>query len=200
MTTPWLAHCWSGSATNALYLSRYTREISRFSPAGARATGISIAILSAIAVSGCTNDVPEPDTQPVIAGLRAAANSACVSLEVEGTSFCWGANEFGQVGNGLTLDQLRPAQVLDAPAFSTPFPGDHACASGESGLYCWGRNSSGEVGNATTDPVAKPALVSGGLSFQQVGMLRDRRTLIGIPIGGGLILYAILRERALSGD
>ena len=32
------------------------------------------------------------------------------------------------------------------------------------------------------------------------GMLRDRRTLIGIPIGGGLILYAILRERALSGD
>ena len=134
---------------------------------------ITIAMLAATA-AGCTNDaIPEPDTQPVIAGLRAAANATCVSLEDQGTSFCWGANEFGQLGNGLTSDQLRPSQVLGAPAFSTPFPGDHACASGESGLYCWGRNSSGEVGNGTTDPVPAPALVSGGLSFQQVAIGDD---------------------------
>jgi hypothetical protein len=32
------------------------------------------------------------------------------------------------------------------------------------------------------------------------GVLRDPRTLIGIPIGGAIILYAISRERALRGD
>jgi len=138
------------------------------------ANPVILAILVAMLPSGCTNDtIPEPDTQPVIAGLRAAANSACVSLETEGTSFCWGANEFGQVGNGLPNDQLRPSQVVGAPPFSTPFPGDHACASGENGLYCWGRNSSGEVGNGSTDPVPVPALVSGGLTFQQVAIGDD---------------------------
>jgi len=29
------------------------------------------------------------------------------------------------------------------------------------------------------------------------GVLRDRRTLIGLPIGGALMLYAIARERAM---
>lgn len=125
-------------------------------------------------VIGCTNDsIPEPDTQPVIAGIRAGGNTTCASIEDTGTTFCWGANEFGQVGNGNTTDQLRPAEAQNAPIFSTPYPGDHTCAAETSGLFCWGRNLSGELGSGTTDPFLTPAAVLAGFTFQQLAIGDD---------------------------
>jgi alpha-tubulin suppressor-like RCC1 family protein len=106
--------------------------------------------------------------QPLVAGLQASANTTCASIEEGGDVFCWGANEFGQVGDGTTRDRLRPTHVNGAPLYSPPYPGDHVCASDLDALYCWGRNLSGEVGVGTTEPAPTPALVSGGLGFQQV--------------------------------
>jgi alpha-tubulin suppressor-like RCC1 family protein len=110
---------------------------------------------------------PDPGPQPLVGGLRAGANSTCATVENGGGVFCWGANEFGQVGDGTTTDRLRPTGV-GAPLYSPPYPGDHVCATDNNGLYCWGRNVSGEVGVGTTDPAPTPSLVSGGLAFQQV--------------------------------
>ena len=115
-----------------------------------------------------TVQAPDPGPQPLVGGLRAGANSTCATIEDGGEVFCWGANEFGQVGDGTTKDRLRPTQVGGAPLYSPPYPGDHVCATDNNGLYCWGRNLSGEVGVGTTDPAPTPGLVSGGLAFQQV--------------------------------
>jgi alpha-tubulin suppressor-like RCC1 family protein len=125
-----------------------------------------------LAVGACGDGSPGsgPGPQPELGGLRAGANNTCVRIEVGGSVLCWGANEFGQVGDGSTTDRLRPTPVVGAPLFTAPFPGDHACSVDASGLYCWGRNSSGEVGVGTTDPVLSPTLVTGGLIFQQVAI------------------------------
>ena len=72
--------------------------------------------------------------QPLVGGLRASANTTCATIEEGGEVFCWGANEFGQVGDGTTTDRLRPTQVGGAPLYSPPYPGDHVCATDNSGL------------------------------------------------------------------
>jgi len=142
-----------------------------------RATLLRAGLAGVLALFGCgdgdTEPGPDPGSQPLVGGLRAGANSTCATIEGEGTVLCWGANEFGQVGDGTTTDRLRPTTVHGAPLFSPPFPGDHACAIDLQGLFCWGRNTSGEVGIGTAGPAPTPALVSGGLVFQQVAIGAD---------------------------
>lgn len=116
---------------------------------------------------------PDPGNQPLVGGLRAGANTTCASIEGDGTVFCWGANEFGQVGDGTTTDRRRPTEIAGAPLFTPPFPGDHVCSPDSNGLYCWGRNLSGEVGIGTTGAARTPTLVSGGLVFHQVAVGDD---------------------------
>jgi alpha-tubulin suppressor-like RCC1 family protein len=126
-----------------------------------------------LCATACGDGGAAPGPQPVIGGLRAGANSTCASIEEDGTAYCWGANEFGQVGDGTAGDRLRPTPVSGAPSFSPPYPGDHACASDLSGLYCWGRNNSGEAGIGSTAATPAPTLVAGGLAFQQVAIGDD---------------------------
>ena len=135
---------------------------------------VFLASISAVlAVSACGEGGSGPGPQPELGGLRAGGNNTCARLEEDGSVFCWGANQFGQVGDGTTTDRLRPTRVVGAPLFSTPFPGDHACSFDGSELFCWGRNTFGEAGAGTTDPVLSPTRVSGGLLFQQVAVGED---------------------------
>ena len=128
---------------------------------------------AALAVVACGDGGSAPGPQPEVGSPRASANSTCARVEGEARAFCWGANEFGQLGDGTTTDRTRPTPVIGPPLFDTPFPGDHTCSIEGDGLYCWGRNTSGEVGVGTTDPVLSPTLVTGGLSFQQVAVGDD---------------------------
>jgi alpha-tubulin suppressor-like RCC1 family protein len=130
-------------------------------------------IAGVLTLTACGGDGSGPGPQPELGGLKAGGNSTCVRLEEDGTAHCWGANEYGQLGDGTTADRLRPTPVVGAPLYTTPLPGNHACSVDGAGLYCWGRNTSGEVGVGTTDPVPSPTLVTGGLIFQQVAIGDD---------------------------
>jgi alpha-tubulin suppressor-like RCC1 family protein len=78
---------------------------------------------------------------------------------------CWGADAFGQLGNGGTTDTPVPQRVpLLNPTPVLAGGGGHTCAyylggtpvGGEDdpptqqGLYCWGNNDQGQLGGSST--------------------------------------------------
>lgn len=99
---------------------------------------------------------------PIIA-ISAGDRHTCALTE-GGAVYCWGANEFGQLGNGKTSDSAKAVPVkglghgvvaIDAAAFGT-------CALLERGaVKCWGSNDSGQLGDGTTTERHKPVKVRG---------------------------------------
>jgi alpha-tubulin suppressor-like RCC1 family protein len=86
--------------------------------------------------------------------------------------FCWGRNEFGQLGDGSASPSLvtTPVQVTGLPpVVAVSAGGFHACAIDvASVMWCWGYNKNGELGTGTTTNSAKPLKVSGGHLFSDV--------------------------------
>jgi hypothetical protein len=77
---------------------------------------------------------------------------------------CWGANDFGQLGDGTTIERVLPVDVVGLPSRPVGLAAgaSHTCAVMESGaLMCWGDNSRGQLGDGTTTSRATPALVTG---------------------------------------
>jgi alpha-tubulin suppressor-like RCC1 family protein len=102
-----------------------------------------------------------------VAGVSAGDLFAC-ARKADGTAWCWGTNDHGQLGDGTTASHFAPAQthlprgsVVEALSVN----GRHACALlAGSGLWCWGGNASGELGDGTTTdrPTPVPVTVPGG--------------------------------------
>ena len=70
-----------------------------------------------------------------------------------GSLWCWGANDFGQLGIGSLEEKSTPTQVGRASDWVTVSTGrDHACAvRTNGGLYCWGSDDFGQVGNGAVE-------------------------------------------------
>jgi hypothetical protein len=85
------------------------------------------------------------------------------AIATTGESFCWGANESGQLGDGTTSDSRVPVMVLQPLSSSFVHVwagGDHTCAVTEAGdAYCWGGNHAGQLGNGGATASAVPVLV-----------------------------------------
>ncbi len=84
-----------------------------------------------------------------------------------GTVYCWGENNYGQLGIGNTKNDSIPRSVaVNFASVSVGF--SHTCALATGGAaYCWGYNADGEVGTGSTSTTADslPMAVSGGLTF-----------------------------------
>jgi alpha-tubulin suppressor-like RCC1 family protein len=72
----------------------------------------------------------------------------------DGTLWCWGKNDYGQLGDGTVVSPKPvPVQVtaLGANVVEVSAGGEHTCARKSDGtLWCWGRNNLGQIGNGTT--------------------------------------------------
>lgn len=82
----------------------------------------------------------------------------------EGSVYCWGRNQYGQLGDGTNNDSTVPVKVEGALAglsvTDIGASGDTACAIANTKIYCWGRNNLGSVGNNSTANVNSPVAVS----------------------------------------
>lgn len=117
------------------------------------------------------NPVPvvHPTAAPAFSAIASGYEHSC-AMTPEGTAYCWGANDFGQLGNGSVADATSPVAVTGAQVFTTLGLGTrHTCgltAAGEA--YCWGFNNAGALGDGTRTDRAVPAPVvplTGALTF-----------------------------------
>ena len=83
-------------------------------------------------------------------------------VRTNGTAYCWGHNEAGELGLGNTADQLIPAAVSSQSPLWTAVTagGNHTCGIRDNAnLYCWGYNKQGQLGIGTTTSARSPVLV-----------------------------------------
>lgn len=98
-------------------------------------------------------------------GVKIAAGSGhtCALLS-SGAGKCWGANQYGQLGDGTHTDRFIPVFVTGLAGTMTALKASSAstCAlSTTGGLKCWGRNNRGTVGDGSVIDRATPVNVSG---------------------------------------
>lgn len=117
-----------------------------------------IAIAVAIAACGGGDSSPR---------IIAAGGSHTCDLS-DGVVSCWGSNDVGQIGRGITTDDfLTKSAATDigeiAIALATGLR--HTCALGESGsVFCWGDNRFGQLGAETVRNYSNEPLLVEGLS------------------------------------
>ncbi len=81
------------------------------------------------------------------------------ALIADGTVYCWGANDSGQLGNNSTAANSNVAVEVVTNLSMAPLTGavaatagsNHSCALLAAGaVKCWGANDKGQLGNGTT--------------------------------------------------
>ncbi|MEZ4461521.1 MAG: EGF domain-containing protein [bacterium] len=84
-------------------------------------------------------------------GLSAGTQHNCAIRS--GAIWCWGDNNYGQLGDGTNVSSPAAVQVGTATDWVEIASGsDHNCAINSAGqLWCWGANFGGELGNGMMD-------------------------------------------------
>lgn len=114
---------------------------------------------------GTTTDRASPTPTVGLAGRVVALASrswhTCALTET-GRLYCWGFNQFGELGDDSTANAARPVTVVAAPPATQVSVGiDHTCALSRPGVaYCWGRNNTGQLGEGTTRERPTPVRAS----------------------------------------
>jgi alpha-tubulin suppressor-like RCC1 family protein len=100
--------------------------------------------------SSTAQTVVDASGQPLV-GIRSLGvgeEHAC-ALDGTGAAWCWGANRWGQLGDGTTNDRTSATRVASPSGvqFSQVSAGlEHTCAvTGDGGAYCWGANNYGQL-------------------------------------------------------
>jgi alpha-tubulin suppressor-like RCC1 family protein len=122
----------------------------------------------------------------LVAGMQVGVTSISVAhghscaLRDDGQAFCWGDNEFGQLGDGTVQARLAPVEVkgLRGKAVGIAAGGAQTCALLDDGdMQCWGRNAAGQLGLGVADYAAHP-------QPQSVRGLVGRVTSMATSVGG----------------
>jgi alpha-tubulin suppressor-like RCC1 family protein len=84
--------------------------------------------------------------------MISAGQAQTCALSTVNTVYCWGRNDFGEVGNGTTTPVTSPVFIQDGRRINTGI-GEHTCALGSpnTNASCWGRNSNGQLGIGSVD-------------------------------------------------
>jgi alpha-tubulin suppressor-like RCC1 family protein len=118
--------------------------------------------------------VPLPGSAGHWGQIGASDSYSCATWVVTGTEqhlYCWGANTFGNLGDGTTTDRRLPVELaLGYRNWTGVSTGKfHACATQlDHSAWCWGDNGSGELGDGTKTNRTVPVKVAGGHSWASI--------------------------------
>ena len=149
-------------------------------PATVSVTPPSVPIAT-VQVRGSLGSLPysvRVPTEPFpFASITAGGDHTC-GFTANGTAYCWGANDQGQLGDGTTDTRVAPSAVTGGLSFSSLTAGGlHTCGLTVNGMaYCWGANDQGQLGDGTSGTQAErnlanrtaPVRVTGALTFSSL--------------------------------
>lgn len=90
---------------------------------------------------------------------------------VSGTAYCWGGNQFGELGVGSTGGgDFPPSIVLGGLQFAALSAGGlYTCGLTSVGAaFCWGSNYAGALGIGVSSDTNAPTPVAGGVTFSMI--------------------------------
>ena len=104
--------------------------------------------------------------------ISTGKNHSC-AVKTNNTLWCWGSNDFGQLGNGTTIPEHTPIQIGVDKQWTLVNAGDnHTCAvAADNNQYCWGENFSGELGINSLTPAFSTQIqqvVDAGQNWKQL--------------------------------
>ena len=114
--------------------------------------------------AGSNNDRENPvDAIPlpgIATSIASGKDHVCAILQDNGQNidngsvYCWGFANYGQMGNGLTSPQNSPVGAVSLPSGAEAkqiVAGEyHTCAIlTNDSMYCWGQNTYGQLGDGT---------------------------------------------------
>lgn len=110
---------------------------------------------------------PDPDFPLPVGPFIAAGYAHTCGIGANGTTYCWGLNQNGQLGNGTRTQSSSPVAVNGPAPFVRITAGyRHSCGLTSDGrAFCWGANDLGQLGDGTFTERLTPTSVAGGLTF-----------------------------------
>ena len=97
-------------------------------------------------------------------GFDTAVHTCAVA---NSTMYCWGENNYGQLGNNSYTDSSSPVAVSTTTGLASGTVSGvavglrHSCGLSNGNMYCWGSNNMGQIGNngSTSTNYPRPAMV-----------------------------------------
>jgi len=113
-----------------------------------------------------------------VVDLGAGQNHTCAVLQ-NGQIQCWGANSYGELGDGTNTLSRTPVAVNTIGSAADISVGyAHSCARLTTGqVHCWGQNEFGQLGDGTENNRNTPVPASGISSVLEVSS-GDRHTCV----------------------
>ncbi|MFT4309740.1 MAG: RCC1 domain-containing protein [Candidatus Woesearchaeota archaeon] len=116
---------------------------------------------------------PAHEAHPVDTTLRfrtiSAGGEHTCGIDINSTLYCWGHNNYGQLGIGNTHNQDTPAFV-GHNYIHVSAGHEHTCGiTSDRRLYCWGSAANGRLGNGfSVGREETPVLIDAGQPYQTV--------------------------------
>jgi alpha-tubulin suppressor-like RCC1 family protein len=106
----------------------------------------------------------------IIRGGGVTGSAFAVGLKRDGTVWCWGRNNFGELGNNSVTNVSSPVAVVGNHSFIDIAPGFESvfALKADGKVWSWGYNLFGELGDNSQTDKSSPVAVVGNHSFVSI--------------------------------